>query len=34
LIIDRSKVGIDLSDLSEEDLDALDRILARKTPDA
>lgn len=29
LIIDRSKFGIDLSGLSDEDLDALDRILGK-----
>lgn len=34
LVIDRSKLGFDFADLSDEDLDALDRILGRKTPNA
>jgi hypothetical protein len=29
LIIDRSKVGFDFSNLSDEDIDALDRILGK-----
>jgi len=34
LIIDRSKVGFDFAGLSDEDLDALDRILGKTSPDA
>jgi phage terminase small subunit len=34
LVIDRSKVGFDFSGLSEEDLDALERILGKSSPDA
>lgn len=34
LIIDRSKVGFDFGGLSDEDLDALDRILGKTSPDA
>lgn len=34
LIIDRSKVGFDFGSLSDEDLDALDRILGKTSPDA
>jgi hypothetical protein len=33
-IIDRSKVGFDFGSLSDEDLDALDRILGKTSPDA
>jgi hypothetical protein len=33
LIVDRSKVGFDFSSLTDEDVDALDRILG-KTPNA
>jgi hypothetical protein len=34
LIIDRSKVGFDFSDLSDEDCDALERILGKTSPNA
>lgn len=34
LVVDRAKLGFDLSDFSDEDLDALDRILGRKTSNA
>jgi phage terminase small subunit len=34
LIIDRSRIGFDLSGLSDEDIDALDRILGKTAPNA